>query len=292
MGQYFDYTETVSNGYITSINYFDTKINSYFEDLQYLNVYQIDHRPSCISVSDFIKLIVNNSLKAEEQTLIKTDAEGDAVFIFTELLSLAEKLDSVANLLMKGLYYENMIKSRVAEFECYQQQEINNILTNPFDIYYQGERIGQLEWIDHANYCYANYQLVESINSFNRYFVETSNPEAGFNVGVILSQINLDQQAINYYKQVIELGYNCHHNLALAYFKLTNYNLAFEHLEQVDFTQSDKSHLLKAQILIMQGQYNQALAVLNNGFKRLKNVNQLEANRIKKVFISLNNYLN
>lgn len=121
------------------------------------------------------------------------------------------------------------------------------------------------------------------------YFQNNEN-KVGFNLAVLLSSINLDLVSIEYYLKLNLKGYDCNHNLALSYYKLSDYDNALQSLSNIDLEQSHKSYLLKAQILIIQNKYKQALIVVNQGFVYLKHVDEIEANRIKKLFNEVNKY--
>lgn len=291
MTNYFEYTEIVSNGFITSCDYFQTKVNAHLLNRGYLNVYSYKGQKSVISISDFLMLIINSGLSEEQQAEIKIDSEDSQVFIYTNRVSTAEKLDSVVNLLVTNSHIENIIDQNISNFNAYTSEMIVNLLASPRDIYFDGSKIGQLEWLDYAQYCNDNNQIVDSINAYNKYYIQTNENTVGFNLAVLLSSINLDLVSIEYYKKIISNGYDCNHNLALSYYKLNDYDNALQSLSNIDFEQSHKSYLLKAQILIMQNEYKQALIVLNQGFIYLKHINVIEANRIKKLFIEVNNYI-
>lgn len=291
MTTYFEYTEIVSNGFITSCDLFQTTINNYLQKCGYLNVYNYKQDKSPISITAFLELIINSSLSGEQREEIKTDIEDSQIFIFTNRVSTAEKLDSIVNLLVTGSHIEQIIDQYIESFDIYTAQDILELLGNPTDIYFQEEKIGQLEWLDYAKYCSVNNQIVESINAYNKYYLETNEDAVGFNLAVLLSNLNLDKLSLEYYHKLIMNGYDCNHNLALSYYKLRNYQQALEVIETINFKDSHKSYLLKAQILIMLNQYKQALLVLNEGFIYLKQINTVEASRIKKLFIEVNNYI-
>lgn len=291
MTTYFEYTEIVSNGFITSCDYFQTAINDYLQKCGYLNVYNYKQQKSAISVNVFLELVLTAALSTEQREEVQTDIEDTEIFIFTKRITTAEKLDSIVNLLMTGAHISEIISENIDKLNAYTANDIVQLLENPTDIYFEGEQIGQLEWLDYAKYCFDNNQIIEAINGYNKYYQQTNELAVGFNLAVLLSNLNLDQISIRYYQQLIANGYNCHHNLALSYYKLKDYTTALEYIDTVDFKQNHKSYLLKAQILIMLNEYKPALLVLNEGFIYLKHINTLEANRIKKLFIEVNNYM-
>lgn len=287
MNKIFDYTEIVSNGFITSCSYFKTGINHFLEGQSYLNVYQIDGQPSCIEINCFLQLVLDSSLTEEQQAELKTDIEGDTIFIFTPIVSYAEELDSIVNLLSNTLYAKDIVNARLNLLNCVDGKMIYKTLQDQPEIKFEGEHLGQLEWLDYAQYMYSNHQLVNSLNGYNRYFMATGDAKSAFNVGCILSQINLDKLAIQYYHQALDSDFDCNHNIALSLMKLGDTEQALSYINQSNFEINHKSYLLKAKILIEQQDYKQAVTVLNIGYSYLKTINIYEANLIKDLFTEL-----
>lgn len=291
MDQHFEHTEIVSNGFISQLDYSQTKINQLLLADGYLNCFKLGTNPAAVSSSNLIDLIVINSLTEAERECIKTDYEGDSIFIFTKLISVAEKLDHFISLIYKPALLQAIINQNLELLQPVSIEAIEAILKQPSDIVYEGQRLGQLEWLDYSQYAINCGQIKSAINSYNKYYLATGDAMACFNLAVTLSSINLDLLAVNYYQSAIKAGYDCNHNLAYSYFQLNQFERGYELVSTIDLDSSKQSYLLKAQYEIKLKKYNQALETLNQGFIATKHSNPNNAQLIKKQFISLHNYL-
>lgn len=291
MDTYFDYTEIVSNGFITTIDYQQLPINQRLIKLGYLNCYMIGTQLTAINIDNFIKFITINSLSEAEVEDLETDFEQGVIYLFTKLISIAEKLDQFIKLIATSQHLDSILIQNQSCLKLITPEDIEHLLATPEDVVYEGERLGQLEWLDHAKFMTTTNNFYAAINSYNKYYLETTAAEAGFNLGVLLSKIGLDHLAIKYYLQLFATDVDCLHNLAYSYLQTNQLHLAYETISKVNFDKSVKSFLIKAQIEIKLGQYNAALNTLNNGFVATKVDYPVEAQLIKRQFISLNQYI-
>lgn len=289
MGHQFDYTEVVSNGFITTFSYFASGLNQFFLDHNYLNVYQIKKRASCIALNQCMNLIIDSCIAQDERAELQTDIEQDRIIIFTTSSDQALAIDSMVNLLYQRKHLEHLIMPRISELNCYRPNDIIELLNQPFEVVFETEHIGQLEWPDYARHALASGMKVPALNAYNKYYLATGNSMACFNVGVLLSMINLEQTAIEYYQAAIDLGYDAYHNLALAYLRLQQYLIALECVEQSNDKTDYKYFLLKAQILVKLNRHKQAISLLNEGYILKKNSDIKQANLIRELFLQVVN---
>lgn len=289
---YFNHTEIISNGFITTIDYSELTINSILLNDGYLNCYQIGDRLSAVNLSGLTNFITYNSLSEAERQDIKTDDENGILYIFTQLVSIAEKLDQFISLISSTSLLTEILQANLKWLQPISISYLDQLLEQPVVIEYQNQRLGQLEWLDYAQFLVESHDYVGAINCYNKYFIETDDCSSGFNLAVLLSKLGLEQQAVDYYLKIQANGYSCEHNLAYSYFQLEQLEAAYTEIQKVDLQSSLKSYLLKAQIEIKLQTYDQALNTLNNGFIATKSVDPGLAQAIKKQFISLNNYLN
>lgn len=291
MNSHFKYTEIVSNGFITEVNYHNLGLNNYLLANGFINSSKIDNQNTVMTEATFIDFILDTALVVEEHELVQTDSGDGIIYIHSTLITIAEKLDDLIDLLRSSNEYEYTLNYFATSDDVYSLCYIEQLLIVPNEIEFEEQRLGQLEWLDYAKFMHDNDNFIDAINAYNRYYQATNDNEVGFNVAVLLSSLDLDQLAVSYYNNLVKSGYDCHHNLAYSHLKLGAHEQGYDVIQQVDFDISLKSYLVKAQLEIKLKLYKEAIATLNQGFIATKGSNPQEADRIKKQFISLNSYL-
>lgn len=289
MEKYFDNVEQVSNGFIVQVDLANVSLLNYLRNLDYLNLYKINDNFYPLSSQLLLELILENSLNANERESIKYDFENTHIYIFSSNISIIEKVDSIINLIYHSMYNDKLIEP--ISNQLYTSEDINALFVEDYDIYYEGERLGQLDLIDFAKYSIDNNDYINAVKAYYKYFKKTGDLAVGFNLATVLTTIGAYELGLSIYKNISSKGFECNHNIALCYYKLGKYNIALKYIKEVDFENSPKSYLLMASIYIQLRQYLSAIKVINNGFIRLKLTRPIEAKLLKEQFITLNTYL-
>lgn len=289
MTNQLSHTSVVSNGFITEVDYHQLEIEAKITEYGYICPHRVGGRLSAISQGSFTAFILNSSLQTCEREDVKSEWERGVLYIFTPLVGLAEKIDGFISAFRMNLS-ANLLANASA-LQLVSETELNDLLQTPDAIEFEGEMLGQLEWLEYASYCVGRANYLEAINAYNNYYLETGDAKVGYNLGVLLSSINLDRQALGYYLQLANPTDQELHNIAYSYFKLQKYQTAYEYIVRVDLSNSLKSHLIKSQIEIKLGELRLALNSLNQGFIATKAISPKDAKAIKKQFNSLLAYI-
>ncbi len=290
MQELFDNVEVVSNGFIASANLSVLPLSSSLQQKGYLSTYKLEGKFYPLNVQMLGHLIIDCGLSEEEQEQIKTDISGSTIYIFTTSDETAQKLDSVINLLNQDLYLDNILAS--SSIKLYTECDINNIIENDYPIRWNGERIGQLEWLDYATYAIANNDYLQAITAYCKYYKATADLDVGFNLATALSSVNADHLALLIYYQLRARDYDCNHNIVLSHYKLKQYRQALTAFEAIDCKISPKSYILGSYVYVALNRYQDAIAIINEGFIKLKKTNPDLAQELKRQFIRINQFMN
>ncbi len=290
MHELFDNVEVVSNGFIASANLSTLPLTSRLQKKGYLSPYKLEGKFYPLNVQMLGQLIIDCGLSEEQQQQIKTDISGLTIYIFTTSDEAAQKLDSVINLLNQDLYVDNILET--SSIKLYTERDINNIIENDDPIIWEGERIGQLEWLDYAAYSISNNDYLEAITAYCKYYKATADLNVGFNLATTLSSVNADHLALLVYYQLRARGYECNHNIVLSHYKLKQYQQALIVFKTIDCKTSPKSYILGSYLYLALNQYKDAIAIINEGFIQLKNSEPALAQELKRQFIRINAFIN